>query len=104
MLESGPKSKITVRLDGRTFDFDLAYGGKSILDAALSNGAVHQHQDLVCIFDGRHAMADQNGRTVCNAHYTIRADGSEASTFLPQCPAYRMDFQRRVCCSRNCGE
>jgi ring-1,2-phenylacetyl-CoA epoxidase subunit PaaE len=37
--EVGPKSNITIRLDGRTFDFDLAYGGKSILDAALQQGA-----------------------------------------------------------------
>lgn len=36
---SGPKSNITIRLDGRTFDFDLAYTGESILDAALKNGA-----------------------------------------------------------------
>lgn len=35
----GPKSKISVRLDGRTFDFDLAFQGKSILDAALQQGA-----------------------------------------------------------------
>lgn len=38
-LSSGPKSNITIRLDGRTFAFDLAYNGASILDAALQNGA-----------------------------------------------------------------
>ena len=35
----GPKSNVTIRLDGRTFDFDLSYQGESILDAALKNGA-----------------------------------------------------------------
>jgi ring-1,2-phenylacetyl-CoA epoxidase subunit PaaE len=38
-VASGPKSKITIKLDERTFSFDLAYNGESILDAALKNGA-----------------------------------------------------------------
>lgn len=37
--ESGPKSKVSVKLDGIFFEFDLAYGGQSILDAALKQGA-----------------------------------------------------------------
>ena len=36
---SGPKSKITVKLDGRSFDFDLGFDQDSILDAALKQGA-----------------------------------------------------------------
>jgi ring-1,2-phenylacetyl-CoA epoxidase subunit PaaE len=36
---SGPKSKITVQLDGRSFDFELGFDGDSILDAALKQGA-----------------------------------------------------------------
>jgi len=36
---TGPKSKITVKLDGRSFDFDLAFNNESILDAALQQGA-----------------------------------------------------------------
>lgn len=36
----GPKSKITVKLDGRSFDFDLSLNSDaSILDAALQQGA-----------------------------------------------------------------
>ena len=35
----GPKSMITVKLDGRSFDFDLAYNSNNILDAALAQGA-----------------------------------------------------------------
>jgi ring-1,2-phenylacetyl-CoA epoxidase subunit PaaE len=37
--DTGPKSKITVKLDGRSFDFDLAFNSMSILDAALKQGA-----------------------------------------------------------------
>ena len=38
--EEGPKSKITVKLDGRSFDFDLSLNSDtSILDAALKQGA-----------------------------------------------------------------
>lgn len=34
-----PKSRITVKLDGISFDFDLALEGDAILDAALKSGA-----------------------------------------------------------------
>jgi ring-1,2-phenylacetyl-CoA epoxidase subunit PaaE len=33
------KSKITIKLDGISFDFDLGFEGDAILDAALKNGA-----------------------------------------------------------------
>jgi len=35
----GPKSSITVKLDGRSFDFELGFNNDSILDAALKQGA-----------------------------------------------------------------
>ena len=35
----GPKSKITVKLDGRSFDFELGFDSDCILDAALKQGA-----------------------------------------------------------------
>ena len=37
--DEGPVSKVSVRLDGVTFDLDLAYNGDNILDAALQHGA-----------------------------------------------------------------
>ena len=37
--ETGPMSKVSIRLDGITFDLDLAYNGDNILDAALQHGA-----------------------------------------------------------------
>ncbi len=37
--EEGPKSKITVKLDGISFDFDLGFNAEPILDAALKQGA-----------------------------------------------------------------
>ena len=36
---SGPSSKITVKLDGRSFDFNLGFNDDTILDAALKQGA-----------------------------------------------------------------
>jgi len=37
--ETGPMSKVSITLDGTTFEMDLAYNGDSILDAALKQGA-----------------------------------------------------------------
>src|SRR6478735_5796898 len=38
-VKSEVKSKITIKLDGITFDFDLGFEGDAILDAALKQGA-----------------------------------------------------------------
>jgi ring-1,2-phenylacetyl-CoA epoxidase subunit PaaE len=38
-VDNSPKSNITVKLDGRTFDFTLGYKADCILDAALAKGA-----------------------------------------------------------------
>lgn len=38
-VDSGPKAKVSVKLDGIVFDFDLHFEGESILDAALKQGA-----------------------------------------------------------------
>ena len=38
-VNEGPKAKVSVKLDGIMFDFDLAYESESILDAALKQGA-----------------------------------------------------------------
>lgn len=37
--EEGPTSKVSITLDGATFEMDLAFNGDSILDAALQRGA-----------------------------------------------------------------
>jgi len=39
IANSGPKAKVTVKLDGIMFDFDLGFESESILDAALKQGA-----------------------------------------------------------------
>lgn len=36
--DTGPKSRITIKLDGRSFDFDLGFDKESILDGALKQG------------------------------------------------------------------
>ena len=38
-IDVGPKARVSVKLDGIMFDFDLAYESESILDAALKTGA-----------------------------------------------------------------
>lgn len=38
-VDNGPTSKITIKLDGRSFDFNLGYNSENILDAALKQGA-----------------------------------------------------------------
>jgi ring-1,2-phenylacetyl-CoA epoxidase subunit PaaE len=35
----GPKARVSVKVDGIMFDFDLAYEGENVLDAALKQGA-----------------------------------------------------------------
>lgn len=37
--DAGPKSRVSITLDGTTFDIELSYNGESILDAALAAGA-----------------------------------------------------------------
>jgi len=37
--DEGPKAKVSVKLDGIVFNFDLDYEGESVLDAALKQGA-----------------------------------------------------------------
>lgn len=37
--DNAPNAKVSVKLDGIVFDFDLSYEGESILDAALKQGA-----------------------------------------------------------------
>ena len=37
--ETGPASKVSITLDGTTFNMDVPFNGESILDAALRNGA-----------------------------------------------------------------
>ncbi len=37
--DNSPKSQVTVKLDGRAFDFPLAFDSDAILDAALKQGA-----------------------------------------------------------------
>jgi len=38
-VDNGPQSQIIVKLDGRSFDFNLGFNGENILDAALKQGA-----------------------------------------------------------------
>lgn len=37
--DTGPKSTVNIKVDGRSFEFDLGFNSESILDAALKKGA-----------------------------------------------------------------
>jgi len=39
VIDSSSNSRVTVKVDGVSFDFDLAYNGKNVLDAAIAKGA-----------------------------------------------------------------
>jgi ring-1,2-phenylacetyl-CoA epoxidase subunit PaaE len=39
VADDAPKSNITIKLDGRSFEFKLGYDSENILDAALAQGA-----------------------------------------------------------------
>jgi ring-1,2-phenylacetyl-CoA epoxidase subunit PaaE len=39
IADNAPKSNITIKLDGRSFEFKLGYDSENILDAALAQGA-----------------------------------------------------------------
>jgi ring-1,2-phenylacetyl-CoA epoxidase subunit PaaE len=39
VADNAPKSNITIKLDGRSFEFKLGYDSENILDAALAQGA-----------------------------------------------------------------
>lgn len=78
---SGLQSKVTVKLDGITFDFDLPYEGASILDAALAQGA-----DLpfackggVCCTCRAKLTA---GKVDMDANYALEPDELEAGYIL----------------------
>ena len=38
-MQNGPSSKVSITLDGTTFDMEVPFNGESILDAALKAGA-----------------------------------------------------------------
>jgi ring-1,2-phenylacetyl-CoA epoxidase subunit PaaE len=78
---SGLQSKVTVKLDGITFDFDLPYEGASILDAALAQGAdlPYACKGGVCCTCRAKLMG---GKVEMDANYALEPDELEAGYIL----------------------
>jgi len=85
-FDPATESKVTVILDGDSFDFTLPYGGQSILDAALAEGA-----DLPFACKGGvcctcKAKVDE-GTTHMDVNYTLEPDEISAG-FVLTCQAH----------------
>lgn len=97
--DSGPKSNITIKLDGRSFDFDLAATSSSILDAALQQGA-----DLPFACKGGVCCTCRarliEGEVTMDANYSLEPDELAAGFILtcqshPKTPKVLIDFDVR---------
>ena len=88
---SGPKSHITVKLDGRSFSFDLAFDSEAILDAALRQGA-----DLPYACKGKLTK----GEVDMDVHYGLEHEEIEQGFILtcqshPRTEFVEVDFDLR---------
>jgi ring-1,2-phenylacetyl-CoA epoxidase subunit PaaE len=99
LSETGPISKVTVKLDGVAFSFDLAYDAQSILDAALSNGA-----DLPFACKGGVCATCKaritEGEVTMNTNYALEQDEIDAGFVLtcqahPRTEKVTIDFDER---------
>jgi len=80
------KSKISIQLDGRIFNFELAFNGESILDAALTQGA-----DLPYACKGGVCCTCRavltGGKIKMDANYALEAD-EIAKGFILTCQSH----------------
>jgi ring-1,2-phenylacetyl-CoA epoxidase subunit PaaE len=95
----GLQSRVSVRLDGLSFDFDLAYAGQSVLDAALAEGA-----DLPFACKGGVCCTCRaklvRGEVSMDANYALERDELEAGYILtcqahPRSAAVSIDFDSK---------
>lgn len=80
-MDTGPMSKLTITLDGRSFEMDLAYKGINILDAALRQGA-----DLPYACKGGVCATCKakvtEGKVVMDNNYALESDEVEQGFIL----------------------
>jgi ring-1,2-phenylacetyl-CoA epoxidase subunit PaaE len=96
---TGKASKVTVKLDGISFDFDLPYHGKAILDAALAQGAdlPYACKGGVCCTCRARLTA---GEVVMDNNYALEPDEVKAGFILtcqshPRSEKVMIDFDQK---------
>lgn len=94
--DDAPKSKVTIKLDGRSFDFELAYEGENVLDAALRQGAdlPYSCKGGVCC-SCRAKLIE--GEVDMDVNYALEADEVKAGFILtcqshPKTPSVVIDY------------
>lgn len=94
--DNAPKSKVTIKLDGRSFDFELAYEGENVLDAALRQGAdlPYSCKGGVCC-SCRAKLVE--GEVDMDVNYALEADEVKAGFILtcqahPKTPSVVIDY------------
>ncbi len=97
--DDGKMSKVRVRLDGNTFEMDLAYNGDSILDAALKNGADLPYACKGGVCCTCRAKVTQ-GSVDMEVNYALEKDEIENGFVLtcqshPTCDEVTIDFDER---------
>jgi ring-1,2-phenylacetyl-CoA epoxidase subunit PaaE len=97
--DSTAMSKVSVTLDGATFEVDLAYGGDSILDAALKHGADLPYACKGGVCSTCRAKVTQ-GAVDMEVNYALEPDEIEKGFVLtcqahPKTPTVHIDFDAR---------
>ncbi len=84
--EEAAKSKISIQLDGRIFNFELAFNGESILDAALAQGADLPYACKGGVCSTCRAMI-MEGKVKMDANYALEKD-ELAKGFILTCQSH----------------
>ncbi len=97
--DSSPKSRVSITLDGTTFDMDVPFNGESILDAALRNGAdlPYACKGGVCCTCRARVM---EGEVIMEVNYSLEHDEVEKGFVLtcqshPRTERVIIDFDER---------